>query len=295
MTWFKVDDTLAFHRKTVQAGNAAMGLWVRAGSLCAQQLSDGYITDELVRTLGTTGQARKLVEVGLWHRVEGGYEFHEWAGGVGNVRQPTRQQVLDNRRKESEKKAKARASKHQEPQDNDDCPRGTERDVPRGQPEGIPGYPVPSRPDPTRPDQTDSPIGESVEGARGAPATAKGGSGKRTRSTKGTRLPEPFEATPDMIAWAREHTPGVGRDEHDKFCDYWRAQPGQKGVKVDWVATWRNWMRRADEGTQRPTQRPKHFPSRPDRDDEIREFLGRTGTDDGPAPALYALPGGDDR
>jgi phage terminase Nu1 subunit (DNA packaging protein) len=28
------------------------------------------------------------------------------------------------------------------------------------------------------------------------------------------------------------------------FVDYWIAQPGQKGVKTDWDATWRNWMRR---------------------------------------------------
>lgn len=35
------------------------------------------------------------------------------------------------------------------------------------------------------------------------------------------------------------------RDEAAKFCDHWRAQPGQKGVKLDWSATWRNWCRRA--------------------------------------------------
>jgi uncharacterized protein YdaU (DUF1376 family) len=29
----------------------------------------------------------------------------------------------------------------------------------------------------------------------------------------------------------------------DKFKDYWIAQAGQKGVKLDWFATWRNWVR----------------------------------------------------
>lgn len=33
--------------------------------------------------------------------------------------------------------------------------------------------------------------------------------------------------------------------EHRVFVDYWIAQPGQKGSKVDWDATWRNWMRRS--------------------------------------------------
>ncbi|MFN7432797.1 MAG: YdaU family protein [Betaproteobacteria bacterium] len=28
-----------------------------------------------------------------------------------------------------------------------------------------------------------------------------------------------------------------------RFADYWRAQPGQRGVRVDWLATWRNWVR----------------------------------------------------
>jgi hypothetical protein len=29
----------------------------------------------------------------------------------------------------------------------------------------------------------------------------------------------------------------------DQFKDYWIAQAGQKGVKLDWFATWRNWVR----------------------------------------------------
>lgn len=47
-----------------------------------------------------------------------------------------------------------------------------------------------------------------------------------------------------MITWARENTPDVGRAATDAFIDYWKAQPGQRGRKTDWLATWRNWMRR---------------------------------------------------
>ena len=39
--------------------------------------------------------------------------------------------------------------------------------------------------------------------------------------------------------------------EHQIFGDYWRAQPGQKGVKLDWDATWRNWMRKAHKDLAR--------------------------------------------
>jgi hypothetical protein len=78
MPWFKVDDTLALHTKTVMAGNAAMGLWVRAGSWSMQTLSDGFIPDAVISALGTHGQAEKLVEAGLWDRLPTGYAFHQW-------------------------------------------------------------------------------------------------------------------------------------------------------------------------------------------------------------------------
>lgn len=50
-----------------------------------------------------------------------------------------------------------------------------------------------------------------------------------------------------MIAWAREHTPDIGRFEHEKFCDHFRGAAGRYGVKTNWVAAWRNWMRRAQD------------------------------------------------
>lgn len=33
------------------------------------------------------------------------------------------------------------------------------------------------------------------------------------------------------------------RVEYDAFKDYWTAKPGKDGVKLDWLATWRNWCR----------------------------------------------------
>lgn len=64
----------------------------------------------------------------------------------------------------------------------------------------------------------------------------------------GTRLPDDFAVTAEMVAWFREHCPHVdGKRETEKFCDYWRAKPGKDGRKLDWVGTWRNWMRTAEE------------------------------------------------
>jgi hypothetical protein len=72
----------------------------------------------------------------------------------------------------------------------------------------------------------------------------------------GSRLPDDFTVTAEMVAWAREHTPHVdGRRETERFFDHWRAKAGKDGRKLDWVATWRNWMRTAED-RQGPRDRP---------------------------------------
>ena len=68
----------------------------------------------------------------------------------------------------------------------------------------------------------------------------------RVKNNRGTRLPEKFYVTKEMHEWHAVNTPSVDvRAETLKFVDYWRAMPGQRGVKLDWLATWRNWMRNA--------------------------------------------------
>ncbi|MFW6341275.1 MAG: hypothetical protein ACOC0Q_10440, partial [Wenzhouxiangella sp.] len=81
---------------------------------------------------------------------------------------------------------------------------------------------------------------EKREGAPAGAAPAK----------KGTRIPDGFP-TADELDWAEAECPHVDSNvEAAKFIDYWRGVPGQKGVKLDWPATWRNWIRRAAENGQ---------------------------------------------
>jgi hypothetical protein len=44
-------------------------------------------------------------------------------------------------------------------------------------------------------------------------------------------------------AFARENGLPNPDEQLPAFRDYWLAQPGQKGVKADWDATFRNWLR----------------------------------------------------
>jgi uncharacterized protein YdaU (DUF1376 family) len=67
---------------------------------------------------------------------------------------------------------------------------------------------------------------------------------------RGERLPEGWEPGEDGMAFAAGEglANGAAAAELAKFRDYWAAQPGAKGRKADWPATWRNWVRKAAEG-----------------------------------------------
>ena len=80
---------------------------------------------------------------------------------------------------------------------------------------------------------------------------------------QGTRLPDGFMPSPDMFTWFRKHCPHVdGKTEHAQFCDFWTSKPGAPGRKLDWPATWRNWMRTAEARSQ-PRARPGQQPQTP--------------------------------
>lgn len=63
---------------------------------------------------------------------------------------------------------------------------------------------------------------------------------------KGTRLSADWLPSLDDEAFALKH---LTREEYaheaDQFRDFWIAKPGAGGVKLDWPATWRGWVRRS--------------------------------------------------
>ena len=81
------------------------------------------------------------------------------------------------------------------------------------------------------------------------------------RSPKGSRLPSDWVLPNDYFQWSIETlgwSPDRCRHVSDVFADYWKATPGAKGIKADWLATWRNWCRREGGATQALSSK-KHF------------------------------------
>lgn len=202
MTWFKVDDALHSHPKVMAAPLAALGLWVVAGSWSAANLTDGFVAVQVLPRLhpDAVTLADELVTAGLWKRAKGGYQFHDWANY-----QPSRDDVLEERRKWAEKKAKQRSAKKSPGDTQGDSPGESQGSRSRSRPEGSK---EPSKP--------------------------------RKRATQ---IPDPFELTDAMKQWVRDNTPNIdGWRQHQMFIDHHRSK---ETVFKDWTAAWRNWMRKA--------------------------------------------------
>ena len=229
MPWFKVDDGFAFHRKTLKASNQAIGLWVKAGSWCAQQLTDGHVPVGVILAFGCSLEdAGNLVDAELWEVDGDGFRFLNWIEF-----QPSKETIEAERERARVRKQEWRDKKAGLNGSPSGRPTGTDNGTPTGTDggtnDGVP--PTPTRPDPTRPDPTVLPTEVPV-------ATSP--------SPRGTRLPEDFVITDEMKAWAVEKgmTGVYVIPRHEMFMNHWPAQPGKTGVKLDWVKTWKNWMLR---------------------------------------------------
>lgn len=71
---------------------------------------------------------------------------------------------------------------------------------------------------------------------------------------RGSRLPADWHLPKAWGEWAVS-SGGMAEDEvrreADRFRDYWLGVPGQRGVKLDWLATWRNWISKAVDDRRR--------------------------------------------
>lgn len=78
----------------------------------------------------------------------------------------------------------------------------------------------------------------------------RGEESREEKVKRASRLPTDWRPTAEDLAYAAKAGLVNGRvqTEVEKFRDWWVAAPGQKGVKADWPATWRTWVRKAAEG-----------------------------------------------
>jgi len=73
------------------------------------------------------------------------------------------------------------------------------------------------------------------------------------KKTLGKRLASDFSFPKEWEDFCQQTRPELSPVKtFDQFKDYWISQAGQKGVKLDWFATWRNWVRSTNAPKQNP-------------------------------------------
>ena len=64
-------------------------------------------------------------------------------------------------------------------------------------------------------------------------------------------MPADWKPNAELVAWSKTERPDLDlRKVFEEFKDYWSSVPGSKGVKLDWDATWRNWVRKQTAAKQ---------------------------------------------
>jgi hypothetical protein len=76
---------------------------------------------------------------------------------------------------------------------------------------------------------------------------------KKEKKILGKRLASDFTFPKEWAEFCIETRPELHPTKtFDQFKDYWTSVAGQKGVKLDWFATWRNWVRSTNAPKQNP-------------------------------------------
>lgn len=110
MPWLRIDDRVRTHPKIVAAGPDASWFWFCGICYCREHLTDGFLPSGILASLcpgvgiaAARRLATKLVAENLWHKVQGGYQVHdflEW--------NPARAVVMAKRKEERERKERER-------------------------------------------------------------------------------------------------------------------------------------------------------------------------------------------
>ncbi len=92
MTWVKLDDNFADHPKIVGLSDKAFRCYVVGLCYAARYLTDGFLPDPLVKSIGGNSKVCTELSPDLWERSDSGWVIHDYL-----TFNPSRAQVLTER------------------------------------------------------------------------------------------------------------------------------------------------------------------------------------------------------
>ena len=218
-TYAKIEHGLYENPKIIGLSDKAFRTYLESILYSGNHLTDGFIDERIAKRMGWDDAADELTSNDQvnpsWQRVEGGWQIYGYC-----ERQTSRADVEAMREQKSRAgKASVEAKRNRK---LTEIQQSVEHTANKSSTKAQPDTDI----------DIDTDINKELK--------------------RGTRLQTMFVVTDEMAKWAKDKHPLVDIDtQTDAFIDYWTSQPGQKGVKSDWVATWRNWIRNS-----RPTLSP---------------------------------------
>jgi hypothetical protein len=260
MPWARIDDSFHDNPKIVElleedGGVAAVGLWLLCLTYChrhtRRKAADlrGIVPHVQPRRMigqGWQPLADLLVKHKLWELVDGGWKIHDFDDPAYMPDDQLRAARAEIGRRGGQRSGQVRRAQRTNLllEGSKLLPDGT-KELPEGSNTG-------SKHRSTQ----EARAGLGKGSSKDSPSVDTSVGGRAVRH--GTRIPDDFKPTADMVKWARERCPNVdGRRETEKFINYWTAKSGQAATKLDWVRTWQNWMLSAAE------RQPGALPSGP--------------------------------
>lgn len=236
MAWFKVDDGFWAHPKTFMLSDAAIALWLKAGTWSAQMLTDGKVPANAVSIFRASGESvRELVAVGLWLETADGFRFHDW-----DEYQPSAEVEKSKRAARAESARRAACIRWHGPECEGLCeshaqPHSkTDAESNASAMRGAMPRPVPSRPEESKDSKDDE------------------------KTLREHRLPSDWVPSKNHFDFAKEHNLDI-EVQVDKFRDH--AETHDRKVKR-WNGAFTSWLKKAVEfGQQRQPSQPVGDPN----------------------------------
>jgi len=252
MSWAKIDDRANEHRKQVAAGADACWLWT-CGLMYVnrQDARDGFIPDGVLGMLYPFKSARKLaaklVDVGLWDKVDDGYQVHnfeKWNKSreqIDDERAATRNRVAAHRAK---KACNAVTPPGSNGAGNDEC-----NAVSTGSSASADSSASASAEDP-----------DSLSGNASARDGAPKSAASRCEATFASKCPDELEITPTI----RDLCEKRGLDPADEIAKLQAWARANRRTALDWNAELELWIRRSKviPPEQRGQPQPRSGPLR---------------------------------
>jgi len=91
--------------------------------------------------------------------------------------------------------------------------------------------------------------------------------------TRGSRLSADFVLPTEWADWAKQERPDLNvQSVGEQFRDYWSAKAGSGSTKLDWQATWRNWVRNQKQVFKQADIAKTTVPSSSERDPALAKL-----------------------